>query len=230
MKDRALALFLAACMVIAMLPGITHASGNSHTVTLTCSGPGEIELLADSPARPGAEIGFTADPEEGYVAEFHCDDLNTDEILSFGDDFYGFLMPAHDVALEVRFVPAGGSAHGIAIYEGGVGSCTLSRDAAQNGECVLLTVVPADNQAYDPYFCIWAAGAELDYLCEDEDGHHYELRMGSGDAAVYIAYSEAYTARVPVPKPALPRSAAADMEQSRFHGILALHHADLHQK
>lgn len=198
MKDRALAFFLALCMAVAMLPGIACAAPNTYTVTLTSSGPGRIELLADSPARAGAEIGFTVDPDDGYLAEFHCEGLRADEILRFGGDSYGFLMPAGDVTLEVRFVPTAGNSCSITVHEAGSGSYTLSRTCARPGEGVRLTVVPADNLAFDPYYCIFSPGAELDYLYEDENGHHYELRMGTGDVDLYIAYSEAYTARVSV--------------------------------
>lgn len=198
MKDRALAFFLALCMAVAMLPGIACAAPNTYTVTLTSSGPGEAELLADSPARAGAEIGFTADPDDGYVAEFHCEGLRADEILRFGGDSYGFLMPAGDVTLEVRFVPAAGDSCSITVHEAGSGSCTLSRTSARPGEGVRLTVVPADDLEFDPYYCIWAVGAALDYLYEDGDGHHYELLVGNEDVKIYIAYSEAYTARISV--------------------------------
>ncbi len=227
MKDRAIAWLLALCMVIAMLPGVVSAAPDAYNITLTCSGPGRAELPVDSPARVGAEIGFTADPDDGYVARIRCEGLNPGDILSFGDDFYGFVMPSNDVALEITFVPAAGNLHSIEVHEGGVGFYTLSRNAAQDGECVLLTVMPADNLAFDPYFCIWAAGAELDYLREDEIGHHYELRMGSGDADIFIAYSEAYTARISV-KEALSNAQRAEL--CRFPGIRTQALSDLHQK
>lgn len=217
MKDKLLAFFLALCMVIAMLPGIVSAAPNCYTVTLTGSGAGRVELLADSPARAGAEIGFTADPDDGYVAEFICEGLDTGEILSFGGDFYGFLMPSGDVALEVRFVPAGGSEVGISVRETGSGTYTLSRTSALPGEGVLLTVVPADNLQFDPYSCVCVRGAALDYLREDEYGHHYEILMGSAEADICIAYCEAPAAlRVRTPqKTSHPRCP----ELSRCFGI-----------
>lgn len=218
MKDRALAFFLALCLAVAMLPGIACAAPNTYAVTLTSSGPGRIELLADSPAHAGAEIGFTADPDDGYLAEFHCEGLRSDDILRFGGDSYGFLMPAGDVTLEVRFVPAPEDSCSITVHEAGSGSYTLSRTSARPGEGVRLTVVPADDLAFDPYYCIFSPGSDLDYLWADEDGHHYELRMGTGDADLYIAYSEAYTARVSVEE-ALARTRRTVL--SRLAGIRA---------
>ena len=216
MKDRALTFFLALCMAVAMLPVIACAAPNTYAVTLTSSGPGRIELLADSPARAGAAIGFTADPDDGYLAEFHCEGLRADEILRFGGDSYGFLMPAGDVTLEVRFVPAAGDSCSITVQEAGSGSYTLSRTCARPGEGVRLTVVPADNLSFDPYYCLFSLGADLDYLYEDENGHHYELLMGTGDANICIAYSETYIARVSVEE-ALARTRQTVL--SRLSGI-----------
>ena len=215
MKNKALALFLALCMVLAMLPATANAAqpqtavagkmvptavgtlqtaavapdASSYRVTLTSSGKGEAELLVDSPAKVGSEVYFLANPDDGYLAEIYYEGLDENDLVYIGADVIGFIMPANRVTLEVKFVAAQGSSHGIEVYEnGGFGEFVLSRYQAKAYESVLLAVAPRDNDAFDPEGFVWVSGAPAFYLFEEEGVHYYEIIMGSEDVSVFLCY------------------------------------------
>ena len=216
MKNKALALFLALCMVLAMLPATANAAqpqpeaagkmvpaavgtlqtaavspnASSYRVTLTSSGKGEAELLVDSPAKVGSEVYFLANPDDGYLAEVYYEGLDEDDLVYIGADVIGFIMPANKVTLEVKFVAAQGSSHDIEVYEnGGVGEYALSRYQAKAYESVLLAVAPRDNESFEPEGFVWVSGAPAFYLFEQEGVHYYEIIMGSENVNVFLCYT-----------------------------------------
>ena len=216
MKNKALALFLALCMVLAMLPATANAAqpegsgkmvpaavgtlqtaavspdASSYKVTLTSSGKGEAELLVDSPAKVGSAVYFLANPDDGYLAEIYYEGLDADDLVYIGADVIGFIMPANRVSLEVKFVAAQGSSHSVDVYEnGGYGEYALSRYQAKEYESVLLAVAPRNNAEFDPKGYVWVSGALASaYLFEEEGIHYYEIIMGSENVKVFLCYEK----------------------------------------
>ena len=89
MKRRALALVLALCMVLAMvpvrasaaqglpepvlapaaLPELALPQAKTYSIEMTCTGPGRAELYAET-AGARESVYFLADPEPGYKVSF----------------------------------------------------------------------------------------------------------------------------------------------------------------
>ena len=214
MKKKALALALVLCMVLAMLPVSVFAApakepgsgkmtptavgklepptilpnAKSYSVTLTSSGKGEAELLVDSPAKVGSEVYFSANPDDGYLAEIYFEGLSEDDLIYLGADLFGFIMPSNKVKLTVKFVAAQGSDHSISVYEnGGVGDYALSRSWAKEYESVLLAVEPY-RSGFDPEGFVWVSGAPAYYLFEDEGIYYYEIIMGDESVSIFLCY------------------------------------------
>ena len=210
MKNKALALFLALCMVVAMLPGTVYAAApmskleprsvgtlegaavapnaKSYAVSLSGSGNGTVELLVDSPAAAGSEVYFMADPDDGYLAEIYYDGLDEDALVYVGADIFGFIMPSNKVTLEVKFVAAAGEEHSIRVVDTVSGEYALSRESAKPYESVLLAVAPWDNSTFDPERFVFANGGFLYYLFEDDGVHYYELIMPDEEVAISVSY------------------------------------------
>ena len=138
MKMKVLAMLLALCMVLSMLPVSVFAAQPQpvtktapmkldelprevpaistqakYTVSLSGGSHGTTELLVSSPAASGSEVYFLADPDDGYLAYIYCAGVDPEDIVYVGADVYGFIMPAGKVTLEVEFVAAQGEAHPI---------------------------------------------------------------------------------------------------------------------
>ena len=102
MKKKALALLLALCMALSMLPATAFAAQSgiaektapaeldklagklpgvstqaSYTVSLTGGSHGETELLVSSPAPAGSEVYFLANPDDGYLAEVYVSGISS---------------------------------------------------------------------------------------------------------------------------------------------------------
>ena len=202
MKKKALALLLALCMVIAMLPVSVFAApvsesaapltattvgelapasvepnAKSYSVTLTGEGNGVVELLVDSPAQAGSEVYFAADPDDGYLAYIYCDGVNPEDLVYVGAGVYGFIMPANKVTLKVEFVAAEGEEHRINVHDNGAtasGQYALERSSAKQYESVLLGVYAYGSSDFKPEELVWAYGADVYYLFE-QDGIHYSI-------------------------------------------------------
>ena len=215
MKQKVLALVLALCMVISMLPVNAFAAAakaedsgmmtpnavgkldppsvlpnaKSYTVTLSSSGSGEARLLVSSPAPVGSQVLFLANPDDGYLAEIYYDGLDADDLVYMGADIIGFIMPSNRVTLQVKFVAAEGSEHNLEVYESSFnGEYVLTRNWAKPYESVLLAVQPYDLDGFDPEGFVWVSGASAYYLFEDEGIHYYEIIMGSKDVSIYLCY------------------------------------------
>ena len=215
MKKKALAMILALCMVLSMLPATVFAAqpqeqlsgmmvpgtvgeleaasiepnAKSYSISLTSEGSGDVELLVDSPAKAGSEVYFLADPDDGYLAEIYYSGLEDDDLVYVGADVFGFIMPSNKVTLKVKFVAAEGSSHSIDVYEvGGSGDYALSRSSAKEYESVLLAVQPSNNDNFDPTGYVWVSGAAAYYLFEDSGVHYYEIFMGSENVKIFLSY------------------------------------------
>ena len=212
MKTKALALVLAICMVLALLPAtataaqpqqvmVPHTVGElepaaiepnakSYSVSLTGSSHGTVELLVDSPAKVGSEVYFLADPDDGYLAEIYYEGLDEDALVYVGADVIGFIMPANRVKLEVKFVKAEGENHSVRVFDEGRGQYALSRSSAKEYESVLLAVLPNDASDFDPLTHVYVSRGTLFYLYEEEGVHYYELIMPDDFVTVVVAYGK----------------------------------------
>ena len=218
MKKKALALVLVLCMALSMLPVTAFAAqpkpapqvgtmmvprtvgeletasvspnASSYSVTLTSSGRGEAELLVSSPAKVGSEVYFVANPDDGYLAEVYYEGLSDDALVYVGADVVGFIMPANKVKLEVRFVAAQGEEHQISLCSAdGGGRSQVSRTRAKAYESVLLAVLPEHDYDFEPTELVWAFGAGLYYLFEQDGIHYYEIIMGDEDVTIILCYN-----------------------------------------
>ena len=215
MKKKVLAMLLALCMVLSMLPVSVFAAQPQpvtktapmkldelprevpaistqakYTVSLPGGSHGTTELLVSSPAASGSEVYFLADPDDGYLAYIYCAGVDPEDIVYVGADVYGFIMPAGKVTLEVEFVAAEGEEHRIYLYgaDGG-GQCQLSRTSAKEHESVLLAVLPEHDYDFEPTELVWAFGADIYYLFEQDGIHYYELFMGAEDVQIILCYN-----------------------------------------
>ena len=215
MKKKALAMLLVLCMVLSMLPVSVFAAQPQpvtktapmkldelprevpaistqakYTVSLSGGSHGTTELLVSSPAASGSEVYFLADPDDGYLAYIYCAGVDPEDIVYVGADVYGFIMPAGKVTLEVEFVAAEGEEHRIYLYgaDGG-GQCQLSRTSAKEHESVLLAVLPEHDYDFEPTELVWAFGADIYYLFEQDGIHYYELFMGAEDVQIILCYN-----------------------------------------
>ena len=223
MKKKALAIVLALCMVLSMLPVSVFAAQPQavvktapvkldelprelpaistqakYTVSLSGGSHGTTELLVDSPAASGSEVYFLADPDDGYLAEVYVSGIDPEEVYYIGADTWGFYMPSNKVTIEVKYVAAEGEEHRINVYDGGVssGDWALSRQDAKAGESVLLGVYPNIKSVFDPLKLVWAFGADIYYLFEQDGIFYYEIFMGDEDVKVLISYDTASACKI----------------------------------
>ena len=224
MKNKVLALFLALCMVLAMLPMTANAAqapqlgdakrvnstvgtlepaavepnAKSYSVSLSGSSHGTVELLVDSPAQAGSEVYFLADPDDGYLAYIYCGGVDPEDVVYMGAGMYGFIMPAGKVTLEVEFVAAEGEAHSISVYDGGgsSGRYALERSSAKESESVLLAVRPNHSGDFDPLELVWAFGADVYYLFEEDGIFYFEIFMGGEDVKILLTYSTLFAFQI----------------------------------
>ena len=215
MKKKALAFALVLCMVIAMLPVSVFAApvseaaapltatnvgelapaaiepnAKSYSVKISKTGKGTAELLVDSPAQVGSEVYFLADPDDGYLAEVYVDGIDPDEVFYLGADMWGFIMPGNKVTLQVEFVAAEGEEHRISLCSAdGGGRSQVTRTRAKEYESVLLAVLPEHAYDFDPTELVWAFGADIYYLFEQDGIHYYEIIMGDEDVTIILCYN-----------------------------------------
>lgn len=218
MKKKALAIALALCMVLSMLPMTAFAAQNtdsavvktapvkleslardkaalevqakSYSVTLTSEGSGTTQLLTDSTAQANSEVYFVADPDDGYLANIYVDGVNPDEVYYLGMDVWGFVMPANKVTLKVVYVAAGGSSYSISVNSGEGGQYALSRTSAKEYESVYLGVKPDDASVFIPEEYVTVNNGSIYYLYEEEGIYYYELFMPASNVSISIIYSK----------------------------------------
>ena len=166
MKQRAFALILALCMVLALVPGVSAADvraipeavlapaalpelpaqtqAGAYTITMTATGPGVAELYATS-AGAGESVYFLADPEPGYKVSFDKCGYSKDQydmrLIYIGSNLYEIVMPDGDVKLDLEFVAIETDSHAVTlnITEGGMAS--VDQTTAKKGESLFLEVI-----------------------------------------------------------------------------------------
>ena len=215
MKKKALAFALVLCMVLSMLPVSVFAApvseaaapltannvgelapaaiepnAKSYSVKISKTGKGTAELLVDSPAQVGSEVYFLADPDDGYLAEVYVDGIDPEEVFYLGADMWGFIMPGNKVTLNVEFVAAEGEEHRISLCSAdGGGRSQVTRTRAKAYESVLLAVLPEHAYDFEPTELVWAFGADIYYLFEQDGIHYYEIIMGDEDVTIILCYN-----------------------------------------
>ena len=223
MKKKALAIVLALCMVLSMLPVSVFAAQPQavvktapvkldelprevpaistqakYTVSLSGGSHGTTELLVSSPAASGSEVYFLADPDDGYLAEVYVGGIDPEEVYYIGADIWGFYMPSNKVTIEVKYVAAEGTSHRLKLYSGEGGQAELSRTSAKENESVYLAVLPDNQSGFDPIQHVFATSGLLYYLYMDEETgiHLYELFMPDEHVNVFVEYKKSGPFRV----------------------------------
>ena len=213
MKKKALALLLALCMALSMLPATAFAAQSgiaektapaeldklagklpgvstqaSYTVSLTGGSHGETELLVSSPAPAGSEVYFLANPDDGYLAEVYVSGIDPSLVTYMGFDVWGFVMPAGKVTINVKYVAAAGSSHRITLNTGRGGQAILDRTSAKEYESIYLAVLPDPQSIFIPEQHVSATSGDLYYLYEDGGVHYYELFMPAQDVTINVTF------------------------------------------
>ena len=217
MKKKTLALLLALCMALSMLPMTAFASQPqpavktapmelgklaqplpgispqaSYTVSLTGGSHGQTELLVSSPAPAGSEVFFQANPDDGYLAEVYVSGIDSSLVTYMGFDVWGFVMPANKVTITVKYVAAPGSSHRITLNTGRGGQAILDRTSAKEYESIYLAVLPDPQSIFVPEQHVSATSGDLYYLYEDGGVHYYELFMPAQDVTINVTFQLVY--------------------------------------
>ena len=245
MKKKALAIVLALCMVLSMLPMSVFAAQPQavvktapvkldelprelpaistqakYAVSLSGGSHGTTELLVSSPAASGSEVYFLADPDDEYLAEIYVDGIDPEEVYYIGADTWGFYMPSNKVTIEVKYVAAEGTSHRLKLHSGEGGQAELSRTSAKENESVYLAVLPDNQSGFDPTQYVFANSGLLYYLYMDEDTgiHFYELYMPDERVNVFAEYKKSGPFRINAFLDSGDQSATVKIEpeQARF--------------
>ena len=200
----------------------------SYAFTLTTNDPSEelgfAMLEGEGPFFAGQRIGFYVEPMYGYLVEFETvPALEAPELYYLGAGNYEFVMPACDVQMTVKFVPAAGPAYSITTTctNGmAIANCDFDEDFndfAKAGEFVQFVILPDEGYTFaDGGFTakvngkVWEQCWYLGEIVMDDpelgtiDGIHvYEMLMPAGDVSVTINCTKAASAnagevRIPV--------------------------------
>lgn len=146
MRRKILAFVLAVWMALSILPMTVRASGGYEISMELTEGKdhGSAELHFTR-AEEGETVWLLAEPAEGYVARVEGFWASGAVQLSYaGLGGYAFSMPAGDVELQVRFLPAGEERYPITgtVNAPALGALTIHRSEAAEGEWVIVEAAP----------------------------------------------------------------------------------------
>ena len=165
MKRRALALVLALCMALAMvpvrasaaqglpepvlapaaLPELAQPQAKTYSIEMTSTGPGKAELYAET-AGARESVYFLADPEPGYKVSFakcgYYKDQYDMRLLYIGSNVYEIVMPDGDVKLDLEFVKIESKSHDVTVTVTGSGMASVDQTSAKKGESLFVEAIP----------------------------------------------------------------------------------------
>ena len=165
MKRRALALVLALCMVLAMvpvrasaaqglpepvlapaaLPELAQPQAKTYSIEMTSTGPGKAELYAKT-AGARESVYFLADPEPGYKVSFakcgYYKEQYDMRLLYIGSNVYEIVMPDGDVKLDLEFVKIESKSHDVTVTVTGSGMASVDQTSAKKGESLFVEAIP----------------------------------------------------------------------------------------
>ena len=165
MKRRALALVLALCMALAMvpvrasaaqglpepvlapaaLPELAQPQAKTYSIEMTSTGPGKAELYAET-AGARESVYFLADPDPGYKVSFaKCGYYKNQydmRLLYIGSNVYEIVMPDGDVKLNLEFVKIESKSHDVTVTVTGSGMASVDQTSAKKGESLFVEAIP----------------------------------------------------------------------------------------
>ncbi|MBQ7098456.1 MAG: S-layer homology domain-containing protein [Oscillospiraceae bacterium] len=213
MKKKALAIVLALCMALSMLPVSIFATqpqavpfrvndavgfdalpeapaelNGEYSITKSKTGPGIIHSNPIYSADAGDEVLLMVNPDPGYTAYVDDHGLNL-EFLYIGYNTYRFIMPACDVTLDFYFEALEGPSYSLDVNaaEDVVWSVMDGVTSAKESESVLLFLEEREYYTFDPETDVTANCEDFFYLgMEGEERHVYELFMPAHDVTISI--------------------------------------------
>ena len=213
MKKKALAIVLALCMVLSMLPVSIFATqpqavpfrandavgfdalpeapaelNGEYWITMSKTGPGIIHSNPRDSANAGDEVLLMVNPDPGYTVYVDDHGLNL-EFLYLGGNRYLFIMPACDVTLDFYFEALEGPSYSLDVNaaEDVVWYFMDAVTSAKEGESVILFLEEREYYTFDPETDVTANCEDFFYLgMEGEERHVYELFMPAHDVTISI--------------------------------------------
>ncbi len=166
MKEKIIALLLAAVLAVSLMPAASAArlatvepvfrpsalpespaqTNGAYNITFSAGDHGVAELYATS-ANARERVYFLADPDHGYAVDFsNCGyyfDRHEMELYYIGGNLYEIVMPDGDVVLDLAFTKIPTSAHAITVKANEGGMVTLDQTAAKKGESIFVEIIPS---------------------------------------------------------------------------------------
>lgn len=198
MKHKLIALMLALCAALGILPGRVCAAGSGEgkvTARVVWGSDHGRVALSETSAAPGETVLLTADPKDGYLAEVIA--VGTEAIPQppryEGENIYAVTMPRGDLTLEVSFAPAPGQNHPLrtSVNNSQWGAVTASRTQAKAGEAVRIEVTPAPGCTLDHIRVEDGRGKEPTgiYLGESGGTIRYEAVMPGSELSIQAFFA-----------------------------------------
>ena len=212
MKRRALALVLALCMVLAMvpvrasaaqglpepvlapaaLPELAQPQAKTYSIEMTSTGPGKAELYAKT-AGARESVYFLADPEPGYKVSFakcgYYKEQYDMRLLYIGSNVYEIVMPDGDVKLDLEFVKIESKSHDVTVTVTGSGMASVDQTSAKKGESLFVEAIPTPGYSLVGVRAR-SGGAWLEgyYLGKVDGASLYEIFMPDADVEILVDF------------------------------------------
>ena len=212
MKRRALALVLALCMVLAMvpvrasaaqglpepvlapaaLPELAQPQAKTYSIEMTSTGPGKAELYAKT-AGARESVYFLADPDPGYKVSFakcgYYKDQYDMRLLYIGSNVYEIVMPDGDVKLDLEFVKIESKSHDVTVTVTGSGMASVDQTSAKKGESLFVEAIPTPGYSLVGVRAR-SGGAWLEgyYLGKVDGASLYEIFMPDADVEILVDF------------------------------------------
>ena len=198
MKHKIIALILALCAALGILPARACAAGTVEgkvAVRVVWGSDHGRVALSETTAAAGETVLLTADPQDGYLAEVIA--VGTEAIPEVpqyqGLDTYAITMPRGDLTLEVSFAPASGKHNPVrtAVNNSQWGTVTASRTEAKAGEAVRIDVTPAPGCTLERIRVEDGRGKEAKgyYLGESGGTIRYEAVMPGSELSIQAFFA-----------------------------------------
>ena len=213
MKRRALALVLALCMVLAMvpvrasaaqglpepvlapaaLPELAQPQAKTYSIEMTSIGPGKAELYAKT-AGARESVYFLADPEPGYKVSFakcgYYKEQYDMRLLYIGSNVYEIVMPDGDVKLDLEFVKIESKSHDVTVTVTGSGMASVDQTSAKKGESLFVEAIPTPGYSLVGVRAR-SGGAWLEgyYLGKVDGASLYEIFMPDADVEILVDFT-----------------------------------------
>ena len=215
MKQRAFALVLALCMVLAVLPGFTFGrlaqalpepviapaalpelpaqpQSDTYSITMTSTGPGVAQLYATS-AGARESVYFLADPDPGYRVSFDKCGYHMEQhkmrLLYIGSNVYEIIMPDGDVLLDLEFVAIESDSHDVTVTVNEGGMASVDQTSAKKGESLFVEVIPTPGYSRESVKARsdgkWMEGY---YLGKVDGAELYEVFMPDSELEIIVTF------------------------------------------